>query len=187
MRKRIPWLIVLLVLGMAVSAVASLFEGVIKELALIVAFQSLILGMAGNVGTQSLAVTISTITGETYNFKDNVKKVLKELRIGLLNGVIVGVLSTLFIGLYVYFFKVPNFEQASSALLSSGQARCYDVIITAEGNVVHPQKFRSSSEAQKNRAQDKSKQGRKQKRPYVHENSGYSQGVHCIPTEFVLK
>lgn len=129
-RKRIPWLIVLLVLGMAVSAVASLFEGVIKELALIVAFQSLILGMAGNVGTQSLAVTISTITGETYNFKDNVKKVLKELRIGLLNGVIVGVLSTLFIGLYVYFFKVPNFEQAFATSGCVGLAMCIAMTVS---------------------------------------------------------
>lgn len=129
-RKRIPWLIVLLVLGMAVSAVASLFEGVIKELALIVAFQSLILGMAGNVGTQSLAVTISTITGETYNFKDNVKKVLKELRIGLLNGVIVGVLSTLFIGFYIYFFKVPNFEQAFATSGCVGLAMCIAMTVS---------------------------------------------------------
>lgn len=129
-RKRIPWLIVLLVLGMAVSAVASLFEGVIKELALIVAFQSLILGMAGNVGTQSLAVTISTITGETYNFKDNVKKVLKELRIGLLNGVIVGVLSTLFIGLYIYFFKELNFEQAFATSGCVGLAMCIAMTVS---------------------------------------------------------
>ena len=129
-RKRIPWLIVLLVLGMAVSAVASLFEGVIKELALIVAFQSLILGMAGNVGTQSLAVTISTITGETYNFKDNVKKVLKELRIGLLNGVIVGVLSTLFIGFYIYFFKIPNFEQAFATSGCVGLAMCIAMTVS---------------------------------------------------------
>ena len=129
-RKRIPWLIVLLVLGMAVSAVASLFEGVIKELALIVAFQSLILGMAGNVGTQSLAVTISTITGETYNFKDNVKKVLRELRIGLLNGVIVGVLSTLFIGFYIYFFKIPNFEQAFATSGCVGLAMCIAMTVS---------------------------------------------------------
>jgi len=110
--------------------VASLFEGVIKELALIVAFQSLILGMAGNVGTQSLAVTISTITGETYNFKDNVKKVLKELRIGLLNGVIVGVLSTLFIGFYIYFFKIPNFEQAFATSGCVGLAMCIAMTVS---------------------------------------------------------
>lgn len=129
-KKRIPWLMVLLVLGMAVSAVASLFEGVIKELALIVAFQSLILGMAGNVGTQSLAVTISTITGEAQGFKDDLKKVMKELRIGLLNGVIVGVLSSLFIGLYIYFFKDCTFSQSFMTSGCVGLAMCIAMTVS---------------------------------------------------------
>lgn len=129
-KKRIPWLIILLVLGMAVSAVASLFEGVIKELALIVAFQSLILGMAGNVGTQSLAVTISTITGETQGFKDDVKKVMRELRIGLLNGVIVGILSTAFIGLYIYFFKDCSFAQSFMTSGCVGLAMCIAMTVS---------------------------------------------------------
>ena len=129
-KKRIPWLIVLLVLGMAVSAVASLFEGVVKELALIVAFQSLILGMAGNVGTQSLAVTISTITGESHNFKDDVKKVMRELRIGLLNGVIVGALSAAFIGLYIHFFKGVPFELAFMTSSCVGLAMCIAMTVS---------------------------------------------------------
>ena len=53
MKKRVPWLITLLFLGLAVSAVVGLFGNVVDELPMIVAFQSLILGMAGNVGTQS--------------------------------------------------------------------------------------------------------------------------------------
>lgn len=57
-QKRLPWLIVLLGLGLIVSSVVGLFEGVVAQLPLIICFQSLILDMAGNVGTQSLAVTI---------------------------------------------------------------------------------------------------------------------------------
>ncbi len=129
-KKRIPWLIILLVLGMAVSAVASLFEGVVKELALIVAFQSLILGMAGNVGTQSLAVTISTITGETNSFKDSIKKVMRELRIGFLNGVIVGMLSTVFIGFYIYFFKDCSINQAFMTSGCVGLAMCIAMTVS---------------------------------------------------------
>ena len=60
-KKRLPWLIVLLGLSMCVSTVTSLFEGVIAQLAIIVSFQSVILGMSGNVGTQSLAVMIKTL------------------------------------------------------------------------------------------------------------------------------
>ena len=60
-RKRLPWLLVLLALGMIVSSVVGLFEGVVAQLTLIVCFQSLVLDMAGNVGTQSLAVTIRVL------------------------------------------------------------------------------------------------------------------------------
>ena len=55
-RKRLPWLVILLFLGMVVSAVVGVFESVVAVLPIVMCFQSLILDMAGNVGTQSLAV-----------------------------------------------------------------------------------------------------------------------------------
>lgn len=124
-KKRIPWLMILLVLGVFVSSIAGLFEEVVKELAVIVAFQSLILGMAGNVGTQSLAVTISTITGESLTFKENTKRVLRELFIGFLNGVIIGALSSVAIGFYVYFLKDSySFGEAFMTSGCVGLAMC---------------------------------------------------------------
>lgn len=64
MKKRLPWLVVLLLLGIVVSTVVGMFEKVVAEVAIIVCFQSLILDMAGNVGTQSLAVTIRVLMDE---------------------------------------------------------------------------------------------------------------------------
>ena len=52
LKKRVPWLLVLLMLGMVVSSVINMFETVIVGLPIIVTFQSVILGMSGNVGTQ---------------------------------------------------------------------------------------------------------------------------------------
>ncbi len=63
-KKRIPWLIVLLFLGIIVSTVTGTFEHVIAAIPVVVFFQSMVLDMAGNVGTQSLAVTIRTISDE---------------------------------------------------------------------------------------------------------------------------
>lgn len=57
MKKRLPWLIILLFLGIGVSSVVGVFENVVAVLPIVICFQSLILDMAGNVGTQSLAVT----------------------------------------------------------------------------------------------------------------------------------
>ncbi len=63
-KKRLPWLIILLFLGMGVSTVVGAFEGVVAVLPVVICFQSLILDMAGNVGTQSLAVTIRVLMDE---------------------------------------------------------------------------------------------------------------------------
>ena len=56
-------------------------------------FQSLILDMAGNVGTQSLAVTIRVLMDESLTGKQKLELVWKEMRIGFSNGLILGVLS----------------------------------------------------------------------------------------------
>ena len=67
MKKRLPWLIILLFLGMGVSSVVGAFEAVVAVLPIVMCFQSLILDMAGNVGTQSLAVTIRVLMDENLS------------------------------------------------------------------------------------------------------------------------
>lgn len=105
MRKRIPWLAVLLVLGLAVSAVVGLFEDVVSCLPLIVCFQSLTLSMAGNVGTQSLAVTIRVLMDEQLSGHHCAALIGKEVRVGLCNGAVLGGVSTVLIGLYIWLLE----------------------------------------------------------------------------------
>ena len=105
MKKRLPWLIILLFLGMAVSSVVGVFEAVVAVLPIVICFQSLILDMAGNVGTQSLAVTIRVLMDENLTGRQKVGLVIKEMRVGLSNGLFLGFLAFCFIGLYIYFFK----------------------------------------------------------------------------------
>lgn len=102
-KKRLPWLVILLGLSMCVSTVTSLFEGVIAQLAIIVSFQSVILGMSGNVGTQSLAVTIRLLMDENLEPKQKLSTVFKEMRIGFSNGFILGILSFVFI-VFIFVF-----------------------------------------------------------------------------------
>lgn len=104
-KKRIPWLIVLLFLGFVVSSVIGAFEAVIATLPAIVFFQSTILDMSGNVGTQSLAVTIRNITNEELKGKQIVKNVFKEIKIGFINGLIIGVIGFLFVLTYLVIRK----------------------------------------------------------------------------------
>ena len=105
MKKRLPWLLVLLVLGMLVSSVVGIFEEVVAQLTLIMAFQSLILDMAGNVGTQSLAVTIRVLMDENLTAGQKFQFVGKEMRVGLCNGLILGTISFIIVGLYIWLVK----------------------------------------------------------------------------------
>lgn len=105
MRKRLPWLCVLLILGLLVSSVVGAFEKVVSQLTLIMCFQSLILDMAGNVGTQSLAVTIRVLMDESMTAGQKLGLVAKEMRVGFFNGLILGAMSFVFIGIYICVWK----------------------------------------------------------------------------------
>ena len=85
MKKRLPWLIILLFLGMAVSSVVGIFESVVAVLPIVICFQSLVLDMAGNVGTQSLAVTIRVLVDEDLDTRKKLALLGKEMKIGFLN------------------------------------------------------------------------------------------------------
>ncbi len=103
--KRLPWLIVLLGLGMLVSGVVGAFETVVASLTVIVSFQSLILDMAGNAGTQSLAITIRVLMDEQLTARQKLALVGKEARVGLCNGLLLGALSFGLVGLFLLWFK----------------------------------------------------------------------------------
>ena len=115
--KRLPWLVVLLGLGLVVSSVVGVFEGVVAQLPLIICFQSLILDMAGNVGTQSLAVTIRVLTDETIPPRERLRLVPREMEVGFLNGLLLGLMSFGLIGLYL---MVGKGQTATMAFAISG-------------------------------------------------------------------
>lgn len=108
-KKRLPWLIILLFLGMGVSSVVGMFETVVAVIPIVICFQSLILDMAGNVGTQSLAVTIRVLMDENLKASGKVKLMFKEVRVGFSNGLLLGTTSFIFVGLYIFLFKGNTF------------------------------------------------------------------------------
>ena len=95
MKKRLPWLVILLLLGIAVSTVVGVFEKVVAAIPIVICFQSLILDMAGNAGTQSLAVTIRVLMDEELTGKQKMGLAFKEMKVGLCNGLFLG--STAFV------------------------------------------------------------------------------------------
>ena len=111
-KKRLPWLVALLFLGMLVSSVVGAFESVVAVLPIVICFQSMVLDMAGNVGTQSLAVTIRVLVDENLTTAKKLHLLWKEMRVGLVNGALLAVMALGFLGCYIHFFKAYAWGQA---------------------------------------------------------------------------
>ncbi|MRH43402.1 magnesium transporter [Aquibacillus halophilus] len=100
-KKRLPWLVILLFLGMFTASIIGRFEETLDQVAILAIFIPLIAGMAGNTGTQALAVAVRGIaTGEIA--KQGKSKILvREAFTGLINGIACGILITI----VVYVWK----------------------------------------------------------------------------------
>ncbi len=119
---RLPWLGILLVLGMGVSAIIGMFESVIQQLSAIVCFQSLILGMAGNTATQSLAVTIRLLSQDEMDGVRKRRLLFREFRLGLTGGMLLGILSMVFSAGYVWLILGDPFGFSVSVGVCVGLA-----------------------------------------------------------------
>ena len=102
--KRLPWLVVLLGLSFLVSALIGRFDHVVAIIPLIVFFQPMVLGMSGNAGTQSLGVTVRSLS-DGEDKKNKLNRIFKEIRISLLNGILLAAISFILLGLYIFLLK----------------------------------------------------------------------------------
>lgn len=111
-KKRLPWLIILLFLGMMTASLIGRFEETLNKVAILAVFIPLIAGMAGNTGTQALAVVVRGLATGDFDDQSKFKLILRETGTGLITGASCGVLVTvvvylwqgsLFLGLLVGF------------------------------------------------------------------------------------
>ncbi|MFP4152070.1 MAG: magnesium transporter [Alkalispirochaeta sp.] len=87
-RKRIPWLIILLIAGTLTTNVLSAFESLTLAAGFLVWFVPVITQTGGNSGTQSSTLMIRGIATGEIRFRDIGMVLLKEIAVGLLMGVI---------------------------------------------------------------------------------------------------
>ncbi|BDQ36104.1 magnesium transporter MgtE [Pseudodesulfovibrio nedwellii] len=88
-RKRLPWLIINVLFSALSAWVVHLFEGNISEMAVLAVLMPIVANQAGNAGQQALAVMIRQLAMERFDRKRAWLSVFRELRIGLLNAMII--------------------------------------------------------------------------------------------------
>ncbi len=92
-RSRLPWLFVNLFTAAFAASVVVLFAATIDQLWYVAAVMPIIAGMGGNSGTQALAVTVRRIALSDGPLERKSDAVVKELRVGLVNGMALGLVA----------------------------------------------------------------------------------------------
>jgi magnesium transporter len=95
LRKRLPWLGINLITAFLASMVVLMFEGTIALFPVLAVFMPIVAGMGGNAATQTLTVIVRGIALGELTWGNSRKALLKEMRVGLGNGIVLGVLSAL--------------------------------------------------------------------------------------------
>lgn len=86
-RRRLPWLILLLFIGLVSGGIIERFESTLETVVALAFFMPMIAGMTGNTGTQSLAVVVRGLVSEDLDFKKASKLIARELIVGLIIGI----------------------------------------------------------------------------------------------------
>jgi magnesium transporter len=123
-RRRVPWLIVLLLAATITTNVIAGYRHVLEAAVVLAFFIPIVTGTGGNSGTQSATLMIRGLATGELRFNDLGRIVGKEILIGMLIGVCLGALTI------VRAMLLPpqiNFNEA----LAVGTAMCFVVIVAS--------------------------------------------------------
>ena len=91
-KTRVPWLFASWLGGMLVATIITSFEETLGQVIALMAFLPIIIGMAGNVGTQTATIIVRGIATGRVEPSTALKVVFKELEVGLMLGLLYGLL-----------------------------------------------------------------------------------------------
>jgi magnesium transporter len=91
-RARLPWLLASCAGGLLATLIIGQYEATLNSLVYLAAFIPVIMGMGGNIGTQSSTIVVRGLATEYISLHNPWQAVLKEIAIGGLLGVFYGIL-----------------------------------------------------------------------------------------------
>lgn len=109
-KSRLPWLCVNLITAAMAASVVGFFEGTISKIVALATFMPIVTGMGGNAGTQTLTLIVRGIALDELNEKNMRQILTKELIVGLVNGlclgIIVGIVANFWVGRPIFGFII---------------------------------------------------------------------------------
>jgi magnesium transporter len=88
---RLPWLLINTLTAALAASVISYFQGEIAKAITLAVLMPIVASLGGNAGTQTLAVAVRSLAGRELNAANAMRIVLREMTVGVMNGVSLGV------------------------------------------------------------------------------------------------
>ena len=98
-KVRLPWLFASWIGGVVAASVIGSYEHMLESIVALAAFIPVIIGMGGNIGTQSSTIIVRGMATGRIEVGNELRILIKELRVGLILGVLYGVMLGLFANL----------------------------------------------------------------------------------------
>lgn len=112
-RMRLPWLLVNLLTAFMASATVRLFEGTISQVVALSAVMTIVTGMGGNAGSQTVSIVVRELSQNEISSSKEHKSLWKEIALGLINGASTGMVTAIIVGI-----MYQNFYLALIVLLA---------------------------------------------------------------------
>lgn len=129
---RMPWLFVTLAGGMLISVIIKRFEPIMSQIIALASFSPLIAGMGGNVGSQSAMIVVRSIALGQLNGHQKIRTVTREMKVGLLLGLVYGIL----LGGVTYLLYGSRYHISFSVVVAVGM--CTSMTVAATMGAIQP-------------------------------------------------
>ena len=126
-QSRAPWILASLVGGICAAAIIGSFDELLKDIIVLAAFIPVIIGMGGNIGTQSSTIVVRGLATGRVDVNNTANLIVKEIIVGTILGALYGIL----IGFTAEF--ISGNEVANLGLVIGLSIACSMIIATAVG------------------------------------------------------
>ena len=130
-KTRLPWLFASWIGGVVAASLIGIFEHMLENIIALAAFIPVILGMGGNIATQSSTIIVRGMATGRVNIGGEIKLILKEIQVGMLLGVLYGILLGVFA--HLVFTKAPD-----NLGLVVGLSICVSMVVAATVGTIIP-------------------------------------------------
>ena len=116
-RLRLPWLVINLLTAFLASFTVKIFEGTIAKAVALSATMTIVSGMGGNAGTQTMSILVRELASGSLNFKEDWRALMKEILLGVVDGAAIGLITgvvvaifygNVYLGLIIFLAMIGN-------------------------------------------------------------------------------